>query len=130
MYSNMKKITFKGTPIYLYTVPKEYFVMVGVIPKDAIPADVFEIEHMTGFVTLSDKPIRLLIHPKCSFRDVLGLVSHERGHKVEGGFKKNPPDKFRYATRHEQKADHYQNFTLDSYDLAVKITLALKLKCI
>jgi hypothetical protein len=97
----------------------------GYVPKDAVLVEDFVIEHMTGFVTAEDSTVRLLIHPRCEFVDVLRLVAHETGHKIEGGFKKNPPHKNRYKKLHEDKADHYENFTVDAYEISVKVFNAI-----
>lgn len=71
----------------------------------------------TGFAMLEDKIIRLYVGPNPDFEDVLSTVSHELGHLIEGGFRKNPPDKRRWFNRHEAKAEHYEDFALDAYRL-------------
>jgi len=125
----MKKISFKKYKIRIYTDPKSFARMpeqpMGYLPKDAILGEEFVIEHMTGYVTDKDNTIRLLIHPKCKFSDVLKLVAHEYGHKIEGGFKKNPPYKERYFNLHEKKAEHYENFTMDAYEISVRVFRAV-----
>jgi hypothetical protein len=114
-----KKIVFNGQEIRIYrdahafanTREKPF----GTIPKDA------ELElhncSSTGYTMLEDRIIRVFVEKGCSFEDLLGTVSHEMGHLVEGGFKKNPPNKIRYFKRHEVKAEHYENFALNAYKL-------------
>ena len=120
----MIKINFKKYKIRVYTDPMSFSKAPekpwGLIPSDAIFEE-FTIDHMTGYAIADSMIIRLLVHPGCNFRDVLALVSHETGHKIEGGFKKNPPDAERYRQRHEDKAEHYENFALDAYDISVLV---------
>ena len=64
-----------------------------------------------GFSELESNTIWLFIpRNHVQFNDVFLTVAHELGHIITGGFKKNPPNKPRYAKRHEQKAEHYENF--------------------
>lgn len=120
----MKKINFKKYKIRVYTDPTSFSKAPekpwGLIPSDAIFEE-FTIDHMTGYAIAGSMIIRLLVHPECNFRDALALVSHETGHKIEGGFKKNPPEKEKYKQRHEDKAEHYENFALDAYDISVLV---------
>lgn len=55
------------------------------------------------------------------FKDVEEFTFVELGHLVEGGFKKNPPNTQRYFKRHEEKAEHYANFVIDSFNITNKI---------
>lgn len=121
----MKKITFNNYKIRIYTDPMEFANMpekpFGEIPEGAIFFGIDDGSKSTGFTTLEDKNIRFFVAKDCEFEDLLSTVGHELGHLVEGGFKKNPPDKTRYFNRHEQKAEHYENFVLDSYKLTNRI---------
>lgn len=125
----MKKLKYKGYTIRVYTDPLNFAWMpeqpFGKIPKNAKLGEEFTVEHMTGFTTDKDKTVRLLVHPKCKFSDVLKLVAHETGHLIEGGFKKNPPHKDRYFNLHEKKAEHYEHFTMDAYEISIRVFCAV-----
>lgn len=127
----MKTIEYHNIIIRIYTDPMEYALMdekpFGEIPEGATFAGVVDLDDETkktdtaGFVSLEDKTIRIYVDPKVNFDDLLETVSHEMGHLVEGGFKKNPPPTFFYAKKHEEKAKHYEKFVMDCYFLTRKI---------
>lgn len=75
----------------------------------------------TGFAGLDDKIIRVLALPNCPFLCLFETISHELGHLIEGGFKKNPPiyDP-KYNNKHEEKAEHYEKFAMNCYALTNK----------
>lgn len=119
----MQEFEFEGRVVRLYTDARE-FVDAPEKPFGDIPAewepDASECQS-TGFTTLDDKIIRVFVSPDCPFDDLLSTCAHELGHLVEGGFRKNPPDKPRWFNRHEAKAEHYENFVLSAYRMAVSI---------
>lgn len=128
----MKKITYKGIKIKIYTNAMEFATMpekpFGEIPEGATFSRISNNCKSTGFTTLQDKTIRIFVDKGCEFKDLLSTVSHELGHLVEGGFKKNPPDKVRYAKRHERKAEHYELFALDALNVTGFIFEAIGVK--
>jgi hypothetical protein len=126
----MKIIKYKNITIKLYQDPMEFANSdekpFGNIIEGATFGGVVDIItgkkcKSTGFTTLDNKTIFLYVDPTCDFKDCLSTVSHEMGHIIEGGFKKNPPNSTRYNKRHEQKAEHYENFTMSCYNLTKRI---------
>lgn len=124
----MERFKFKGITIDVYRDPMEFAKMeekpFGDIPEEYQFAGIVDIEtgdigvsKSTGFTILDDRTIHFYIDPECTFEDLLETVAHELGHLVEGGFKKNPPQKRRYHRRHEEKAEHYECFVMDSFNL-------------
>lgn len=120
----MQLITYNDIIIELYTDPIEFFNIkekpLGEIPENWVFAGIVDGKS-SGFCILEDKTIFILIEKNCPFEDLLATVSHELGHLVEGGFKKNPPNTQRYFKRHEEKAEHYENFVIDSFNITNKI---------
>jgi hypothetical protein len=130
----MKKIAFKGIKVKVFFDPMEYANMpekpFGDIPKGAIFSGISDGKkqsYSTGFTTIDDRIIRIVVLKDCPFLDLFSTVSHELGHLIEGGFRKNPPNKNRYFNRHEKKANHYEQFCVKAYTLTSKI-FALKEK--
>jgi hypothetical protein len=126
----MKKINFKGIEVRLFLEANQFAQLpekpFGELPEGALFGGVVDDSGnrfcSTGFTVISQKRIYLFVDNDIfDFRDLLSTVSHELGHLIEGGFKKNPPQKRRYDSRHEAKADHYENFALDAYDLSKMI---------
>jgi len=128
----MKKLLFKNIVVEVYQDPMEFANMdekpFGDIPDEYQFAGIVNMDNgevgefkSTGFTTLDDKTIRIYCAPDCEFDDLLSTVSHEMGHLIEGGFKKNPPNSNRYTSRHEQKAEHYEHFVMDCYNLTKQI---------
>jgi len=115
----MKEIKFQDKTIRIYSDPMEFVNMekkpLGDIPEGAEFIGLDDGSKSSGFVGLDDKIIRLYVGLGCEFIDLFSTVSHELGHLIEGGFKKNPPHK--YFNKHEAKAEHYENFALDCYML-------------
>lgn len=116
----MITFNFKNIKINIYTDPMEFANCdekpFGEIPDDYTFAGV-QGGNSTGFASIDLNMISIYVGPNCEFKDLLSTTSHELGHLIEGGFKKNPPQKDRYFNKHEEKANHYENFVLDSYDL-------------
>jgi len=106
--------------IFLYKKPLDYVKKVLDIPKDAV-LDESRLPESSGCACNSMNTIYLFKRDDCSFEDFLSTVSHELGHLVEGGFKKNPPEKERYNKKHEEKAEHYENFVMQSYYIAKEL---------
>ena len=131
----MNKIKFKGIVVKIYFDGKSYFnvcLILDELPENVdwksfeIVNDKGEIGHSTGYCDLDKKTIWLCVTKGCEFSDLLSTVSHEMGHLIEGGFKKNPPTGNRYFNLHEKKAGHYENFVLDCYELTNKIMNKIK----
>jgi hypothetical protein len=116
----MKKITYKKIKVCWYSDPMEYAKKFIDIPEGA---ELAEVPQSAGMAELDTKTIHIFMNLCCPFEELLSTVSHELGHLIEGGYKKNPPDKERYSNRHEDKANHYETFTMDAYKLTLKIFL-------
>ena len=126
----MIKFIFNKIKVKVYTDPMEFANMpekpFGEIPNGAKFVGIEGDFKSSGFTCLSDKVVRIYVDKKCPFEELLSTVSHELGHLIEGGFKKNPPDKNRYFNKHEEKAEHYENFTLNAYKLTCLIFKKIK----
>lgn len=112
----MRTLMFNDIKVVLYDSKKQFIKHFYDLPRGAV-LDESQVPESTGFANLQDKEIYIFKNKGCSFEDLLETVSHELGHLIEGGFKKNPPDKQRYSKRHEEKAEHYENFVINSYKL-------------
>lgn len=64
---------------------------------------------ISGFANIEDKTIYLYL-PMIDEEELEFTIAHEVGHIIEGGFKKNPPQKRRYDKKHEVKANHYEDY--------------------
>lgn len=117
---NMKKIQFKDISVQIYTDAVEYTNDWFGLPEGAV-LDETSVPESAGMTNIAEREIAIYTTKLCSFQELLGTVSHELGHLIEGGFKKNPPQKPRYDKRHELKAEHYSAFVVDSYELSCKI---------
>lgn len=113
----------EGIKFIVYNNPIEFTSDFFIIPEDAVLNDY--IPTSSGFACIPDNEIAIFKRDDCSFDDLLSTIAHELGHLIEGGFKKNPPDKDRYWKRHEQKAEHYENFTMKAYRIT-KIIIDFK----
>lgn len=113
----MKIKKIEGIKISLYTDAEEYVKDFFEIPDGAF-LDTTNLPKSAGFACVEDNEIWIYKGSDCSFEELLSTVAHELGHLVEGGFKKNPPNKVRYNAKHELKAIHYENFVLKSYRIA------------
>lgn len=72
-----------------------------------------------AWASIDDKTVYVWMPPSSSLRDWVGILGHECGHIVTGGFADNPPE--HEHEKHEEKADHYEAFTLLVFDLASRI---------
>jgi hypothetical protein len=113
----MKTITFKDISIGLYTDPESFARKFYDVPENAI-LDMESLPDSAGFSELDEKQIWIYVGKLCSFEELLSTVSHEMGHIVTGGFTNNPPSDEKYDYLHEEKADHYEQFVMNSYELA------------
>jgi hypothetical protein len=98
----------------------------GDIPENATFGGVIDEgtgneRHCTGYSILEDNTVYIFLDEHCDLAELLSVVAHELGHLIEGGFKKNPPNNSRYAKKHEEKANHYEKFTMNAYKLALEI---------
>jgi hypothetical protein len=113
----MKRFELEGINVKFYTDPLEFCKDYYEIPENA-ELDRNNLPESAGFACIVDNEIAIQIRNDCSFFELFSTVSHEVGHLIEGGFKKNPPDKNRYFKKHEQKAEHYEQFAIKSYRIA------------
>lgn len=116
----MKQLQFNDIYVEVYTDAKEFTSKYFDLPEGAI-VDETSVPDSAGFANITDKRIAIFVTEICSFEELLSTVAHELGHLIENGFKKNPPQKPRYDKRHEQKAEHYENFVINSYKIAMEI---------
>lgn len=103
--------------VTLYTDANEYAKEFFDIPDGAV-LDTENLPDSAGFSCIDDNEIWIYMGDDCSFEELLSTVSHELGHLVEGGFRKNPPQKRRYNKKHELKAEHYEHFVIKSYEIS------------
>ena len=116
----MEKFKFKGIQIHVYYDLLEFGLKYLEVPKGCEPD--YESSDKTGGVTIIlDNFIAFYVHPKHDFDDLLATVSHELGHLITNGYTENPPDEDKYFDEHEKKAEHYENFVIDAYNLTKKI---------
>lgn len=88
------------------------------IPEDAILENTEDLEkECMGFSSIDDNEIWIYKSKNSSFEELLSVVSHELGHLITNGYKKNPPQTKRYNSKHELKAIHYENFVMKSYKI-------------
>lgn len=107
----MKTFTCKGIKICYYSDPQEYAKKFVEIPEGAEIAMEY-LPKSTGMAEIDTKTIHIFKGSCCDFDELLSTVAHELGHIVEGGYKKNPPQKPRYDNKHEDKANHYEQFVM------------------
>ena len=100
--------------VSLYTDAEEYTKDFFDIPEGAI-LDTEDLPESAGFACIKDNSIWIYKREDCCFYDLLSTIAHELGHLVEGGYRKNPPDKMRYDKKHEEKANHYEDFVMKAY---------------
>lgn len=113
----MKKLKYKQIVVELYTDEQEYVNDFFAPPEGAI-LDIESLPESAGFANIETNTISIFKNKVCSFDDLLSTVAHELGHLITGGFKDNPPQKEKYDYLHEKKAEHYEQFTVDSYQIA------------
>lgn len=115
----MKSFCHEGIKVEIFESAKEWGETFYNLPDNAV-LDEKELKELNGeingFACLEDNTISLYV-PMIDDDELEETIAHEIGHLVEGGFKKNPPDKSRYNKRHELKANHYQDY----YKLVKKI---------
>jgi hypothetical protein len=112
----MHKVFLKGIEVSLYTDPQEY-VDAFIDVTDGAILNLDNIPMSAGISCIEDMEIAIFKREDCIFTELLSTVSHELGHLIEGGYKKNPPLNKRYDRQHEKKADHYEIFVMDAYYL-------------
>lgn len=114
--NNIKVLVFTDDNEFLNSYNPNY----KELDKNELPAN--------GFSNLDKNTIILLWDSGYRFEDLLDVISHEYGHIIEGGFEKNPEKIRAMEDEHEEKAEHYQEFVMNSYRLSVKIFNFYKLK--
>lgn len=109
----MDIIQYEDYTIKIFTTATEWGKTFYDLPENAV-LDEKELNELNGeingFACISDKTISLYIPDLTDFDEIETTIAHEVGHIIEGGFKKNPPDKARYNKRHEVKAKHYEDY--------------------
>lgn len=83
--------------------------------------DVDSLPESAGFADIDGNEIAIYKNEICSFDDLLSSVAHEMGHLITGGYVDNPPGAEVYDELHEAKAEHYETFTVDAYQVAKMI---------
>jgi Zn-dependent peptidase ImmA (M78 family) len=121
----MLKLEIEGQVVHFYTDVLEYVHTFFVIP-DNVVVDTNDIPESAGFASIDDNEIYIFASNNCSFSDLLSTVAHELGHLVEGGFKKNPPQKQRHYKTHEKKACHYEDFVVKSFRITNELMKHIK----
>ena len=114
----MKTYIFDDTNIRFFTYAFEWVNEFYDVPKGAI-LDETQLPASAHFACVPENEIAIYVREDCSFTELLSTVAHELGHLIEGGFKKNPPEKDRYLKKHEEKAEHYEAFVLKAYKIAL-----------
>ncbi len=113
----MVEFKFKNIRVGLYTNPEAFARKFYCVPETAI-LDMESLPDSAGFSEIEEKLIWIYVGKTCSFEELLSTVAHELGHLITGGFIENPPFEEEYDELHEVKAEHYEDFVLDSYKLA------------
>lgn len=118
----MKEIEFKDLKIQVYTDPYEWANEFYEIPENVeFEIDLDRLPETAGFAQIGDKQISLFVRNDCEFLQLLSVVAHEYGHIIEGGFTHNPPEEDEYDELHEQKAEFYERFVVDCYQITQMI---------
>lgn len=113
----MDKFIYKEVIVKVYTDVHEFAFTFYALPEDAV-LDLQSLPNDAGFSCVETNTISIYKDDACKFDELLRTVSHEMGHLVTGGFKENPPQDEKYDDLHEEKAEHYESFTMDSYNIA------------
>lgn len=101
---NMYKLKSNSTEVRVYTDAKEYEkAFFDELDKENIPIS-------SGFACISENWIAVYVGKNDQLDELLEIVAHELGHIIYGGYED-----------HEEKAEHYQEFTMDAYNLALEI---------
>ena len=116
----MKTFTLENTKVTLYTNVEEYIKDFYDPPEGAV-LDTNNLPETAGFACIETNEIWIYKSETCNFEELLSTVAHELGHLIEGGYKKNPPQKRRYDKKHELKAIHYEDFALKAYRIATTL---------
>ena len=109
----MDVLKYEDYTIEVFTTAKEWGTTFYGMPDDVACTEE-ELKEMNGeingFACIADKTISLYVPDLTDLDEVETTIAHEVGHIIEGGFKKNPPDKPRYNKKHEVKANHYEDY--------------------
>lgn len=116
----MKKLQYKGISILVYTDEQQYVNDYFDLPPDAV-LDVDSLPESAGFADIDGNEIAIYKNKIASFDDLLSTVAHEMGHLITGGYSENPPREEGYDELHEAKAEHYETFTVDAYQVSKMI---------
>lgn len=112
----MQEFNYKDHKITIYTDPMDFFKeFCEPLPEGA---EIVSAPSSAGMSNIQDKEIWIYAGEACEFHELLGLVAHEMGHIVTGGFVENPPETDGYDVMHEIKAHHYEQFAIDAYRVA------------
>lgn len=113
----MDKFKYKEITVEVYTDVSEFAEKLYAPPEGAI-LDTESLPNDAGFSCITTNTIAIWKTKIASFDELLSTVSHEIGHLITGGFETNPPLDEKYDDLHEEKAEHYETFALDSYNIA------------
>ena len=117
----MKQFEHEGIIVNICTNIYEWGKEFYDIPDNAILENLEELEsECMGFASIYEGHIYIYIPPKYELVDLFSVTAHELGHVTEPDFPPSPdPDN---EDANEQKAMHYEIFTLDVLDIVHKIT--------
>lgn len=110
----MIQSTIDNIKVCLYTDANEFTKDFFDIPEGAI-LDETDLPLSAGFACIEENAIWIYRCEGCTFEDLLSTVAHELGHIITGGYSKNLPESKRYDKKHEQKAEHYEQFVMRAY---------------
>ena len=113
----MKEFKFKNISVGLSTDPEAFARKFYDVPENAV-LDMESLPDSAGFSEIEAKQIWIYVGKSCSFEEILATIAHELGHLITGGFIVNPPLTEEFDELHEVKAEHYEDFVMDSYKLA------------
>lgn len=113
----MKEFKFNNISVCLYSDPEAFARKFYDVPENAV-LDMESLPDSAGFSEIESKQIWIYVGKTCTFKELLSTVAHELGHLITGGFIENPPFEEEYDELHEVKAEHYEDFVVNSYDLA------------
>ena len=110
----MKEFKFKNINVGLSTDPESFSRKFYDVPENAV-LDMESLPDSAGFSEIETKQIWIYVGKTSSFKELLSTVAHELGHLITGGFIENPPFAEEFDELYELKAEHYEDFVVDSY---------------
>jgi hypothetical protein len=114
------------TEIHLCKTPGD-FASIPYKPLGKIPIDYWDRYKgisegsMISFAVVNPNLIFLYLDKSCEFEELLENVSHELGHIARNGFSEMPPHNQLTKAIHEEKANHYKDFTMNAYKISKKV---------